>query len=89
MGAYAYLIGGIALAIVSVVALYLYRRRRSQDGSGGTWLSYVLLWPLVVDADKSKRAGRFLTKRECVGWGVVLVLIVLAVLLSPSSRGGR
>jgi hypothetical protein len=28
------------------------------------WFHYVLLWPIILDADKAKRYGRLLTARE-------------------------
>ena len=55
---------------------------------GQSWLSYLLLWPLIFDADKGKREGRFLTTREWIGWGLVVLIAVLAVILVPSRRGG-
>ena len=88
MEGYAYLIAAIVLGVAALTAIYLYQRRRSQAGTGHSWLSYVLIWPLVLDADKSKRDGRFLTKREWLGWGIVVLLVVLAIVLVPSNRGG-
>ena len=87
MAQYGYLIGGIGLGVAFLVFVYLYQRRRSQTDSNHSWLSYVLLWPLILDADKSKRDGRFLTKREWLGWGVVLLLIILFIVFNPSTRG--
>jgi hypothetical protein len=46
------------------------------------WFHYLLLWPIVLDADKDKRNGRLLTPREWLGWGIVAVVIVLAVALT-------
>ena len=88
MERYAYLIVGVTLGVLYLVGIYLYQRRRPQTGGARSWLSYVLLWPLVLDADKDKREGRFLTKREWLGWGVVLLVIVLAILFAPAPRGG-
>ena len=87
MAQYGYLIGGIGLGVAFLVFVYLYQRRRSQTDSNHSWLSYVLLWPLILDADKSKRDGRLLTKREWLGWGVVLLLIILFIVFNPSTRG--
>jgi hypothetical protein len=89
MERYAFLIGVVALGAVGLgVSSYVYHRRRSQPGTKDTWLSYVLLWPLVLDADKDQRGGRFLTKREWLGWGIVLLLIILGVVFTPSRNGG-
>jgi len=87
MAQYGYLIAGIGLGGAFLVLVYLYQRRRSQTDSGHSWLSYVLLWPLILDADKARREGRFLTKREWLGWGVVLLLTILFIVFNPSTRG--
>jgi hypothetical protein len=88
MGDYAYIIAGIGLGIAGLSAVYLYQRRRSQGASENTWLSYLLIWPLVLNADKDKREGQFLTKREWLGWGIVALVIVFAIVFVPSNRGG-
>jgi hypothetical protein len=46
------------------------------------WLHYLLVWPIVLEADKDKRSGRLLTPREWLGWGIVAVVIVLAVIFT-------
>jgi hypothetical protein len=88
MERYAYLIAAVGLGIVGLGVVYLYQRHRSQAGAKQTWLSYLLIWPLILDADKSKRDGRFLTKREWLGWGLVLLLIALAILFTAPRGGG-
>ena len=85
---YAYLIAGIGIGVGALAIVYLYQRRRSQTAAGHSWLSYVLLWPLILDADKSKREGRFLTKREWLGWGLVALVVVVAVFLAPHRSAG-
>lgn len=88
MGRYLYLIVGIGLGVAFFLGLYIYQRRHSGKDVGHSWVSYLLLWPLILDADKGKRDGRFLTKREWIGWGVVGLIIVLAIIFTPPRRGG-
>ena len=56
--------------------------RKQTAGQKRPWFHYVLLWPIVLDADKEKRNGRFLTPREWLGWGIVVVVVVLAVVFT-------
>jgi multisubunit Na+/H+ antiporter MnhB subunit len=86
MSEYIYLIAASGLGILLAVVLYAYQRRRAKNDVGHTWVSYVLCWPLILDADKSKRKGRVLTTREWIGWGLVVLIVVLAVVLTPSRR---
>lgn len=54
---------------------------RSVDQSPLTW-DYALLWPLLLNktsATTARGQRRLLTTREIVGWLVVLILIVVAV----------
>lgn len=88
MGDYKYLIAGIGLGVAFLAGIYFYQRRQSGKDGGHPWASYLLLWPLILDADKGKRDGRFLTKREWIGWGLVGLLVVLAIIFTPSRRGG-
>ena len=81
---YAYLIASVGIGLIFFLIVFLYQRRRSQTGSGHSWLSYVLLWPLIFDADKAKRGDRFMTKREWFGWGIVVLIGVLAAIFTPS-----
>jgi hypothetical protein len=83
MEKYAFLLGVVGMGVVVIaVSFYLYQRRRSQPGTERTWLSYVLVLPLVLDADKDKRGGRLLTNREWLGWGIVLSLIILGIVFA-------
>ena len=79
MREYAYSIAGVALGVIFFVVMYLYHRHRSRTNSAHSWMSYLLVWPLFLDVDKDKREGRFLTKREWLGWGLVILIAALAV----------
>ena len=54
-------------------------RQARRNKAGRTWLHYLLVWPIVLEADKDKRNGRQLTPREWLGWGLVALLILLAI----------
>ncbi|RDD80058.1 hypothetical protein DVJ77_19495 [Dyella tabacisoli] len=85
MHEHAYLVGGIVLSVVALVAVYLIQTRHRQAGSKRFLASYFLLWSLIFDADKTRRDGHFLSSREWIGW-VVAILIVVGILVSSSSR---
>jgi hypothetical protein len=87
MGEYIWLVAGLSLVVAFFVALYIFQRRRSGTGAGHSWASYLLLWPLVLDADKEKREGRFLTKREWIGWGIVVLIMLFVAVFTVSRRG--
>ena len=88
MEKYFYPLGALAFGFLGLLVVYLYQRRRSKTGAPHSWLSYVLIWPLILDADRSKRDGRFLTNRELLGWGLVVLVAVVAIWLTPSRGGG-
>jgi hypothetical protein len=80
MGQYAYLIGAIALGLALLGVVYLvYTRSPTAPDQRRPWLHYLLLWPLILDADKSKRGGRLLTTREFLGWGIVALVALAAI----------
>ena len=80
MSQHTFLVAVIACGLVGLLIVYRYLTR----GTGSQrkrhrWLDYILLWPILLDADRDKRNGAFLTQREWVGWVIVALLIVLAV----------
>jgi hypothetical protein len=75
-----YLIAAIVLGAAGLALVYIVQTRRSRaERSRRPWIHYLLFWPIVLDADKEERRGRFLTTREWVGLAVVALFIVLAV----------
>ena len=58
------------------------KRRVSKDGLSRSWLDYLLLWPLLFEKSSSvDRSRRLLTNREIIGWLIVVVLMVVAMVL--------
>jgi hypothetical protein len=86
MNRYAYFFVLVILAIFALVAIYFIQIRRRQSGSKGhSWASYLFLWPHILDVDKTKRNGRFLSKREWIGWLVVGLLIAAGIFIGGPS----
>jgi hypothetical protein len=82
MSPYWYFIVGIILAIWAFVTVYVVQsRRRSNEDLKHSWVSYFLLWPLILNVDKSKRAGQFLTRREWLGWAIVGMLVAVGMFI--------
>jgi hypothetical protein len=82
MAQYSYVIGGVLLFLASALAIYLARARRVSAPPKRSFLDYLLLWPIILEADQDKRGGKFLTGREWVGWLAVVLLIVGAILFA-------
>lgn len=61
------------------MALYFYQTRRAKHAQQRSWIDYMLLWPLILDANKTERDGKFRTKREWIGWSAVALLIICAI----------
>jgi hypothetical protein len=78
-----YFIVGILLAVGFFAVVYMIQsRRRSNGGQKHSWVSYLVLWPLILDADKPKRGERFLTRREWFGWAIVGLLIAAGIFVN-------
>lgn len=71
------LVGGFAAAVYFVQS-----PRGSSVKREHPWVSYLLVWPLILDADSNKRAGRFFTRREWLGWLVVVALVAFGVVVA-------
>jgi hypothetical protein len=75
----------IAIGAVGLIAALLMARRSPASRKPRSLLDYVLLWPLLFDKERERdpqRGDRFLTKREAIGWIVVIAIIVLAVIFT-------
>ena len=78
-----WLLLGVPLGIAVLVAILFIQRRRVTDGKATySWLDYLLVWPLILDVDRGKRGNRVLTAREWIGWSIVLVVAVLAIIFT-------
>jgi hypothetical protein len=83
MSDYAYFLAAVGLGLAALVAVYfVHRRRLAADQTKHSWLSYLLVWPLILDADQSKRDGKLLTSRELIGWGLVFLVAALAIIFT-------
>jgi len=71
----------IVLAVAGAVSLLAIRTRPLPRDVPRPWWHFVLLWPIALERSNPKRPARLgqLSKREVVGWVVVLALIVLAI----------
>lgn len=68
----------LVLAVVGLVGSYFVSRQSRQRGRRSVW-SYILIWPLLFERAEQNDGGRLFSKRELVGWGLLLLLIVVAV----------
>jgi Tfp pilus assembly protein PilV len=83
MNNYAYLIAIFVLGIGILAALFLFESRRAvREGEKRSMISYLLVWPLIFDASRSKRNGQLLTNREWLGLIVVVLIIACAIYFS-------
>lgn len=88
--AWSYLIGGLLLVVATVVLIVVSRTRKTEgDESFKFKWSHLLIWPLLDDVSKLQDGTRkhFFTKRETVGWAIVIAIIIVAMVLVPSHRG--
>jgi hypothetical protein len=84
MARHGFLVLTVLIGLGGLFAAYYRAQKyiRSEDQSPSAW-DYVLLWPLLLNktsADSASRQRTLLTTREIVGWLVVLLLIVVAVI---------
>lgn len=70
----------MGLIVVGLIGGYLAFRRYARVGKHGFW-DYVFIWPLLLSrkTPEGRREPRDFTKRELIGWGVVIALGVAAV----------
>jgi hypothetical protein len=71
----------LLLAVAGAVSLLAIRKRPLPRDAPRPWWHFVLLWPIVLERNNPKRPAGLgqLSKREVVGWVVVLALIILAI----------
>jgi hypothetical protein len=80
MPRYGYVLAVALLGIAGLVVSY-YRARSSmtEDEAKRSIWDYLLVWPLILRRDWTSRGGKILSTRESIGWGIVVILIVAAV----------
>ena len=95
---YGYLVGGILLLILLSLVVWWDQKRRleglkaTENAKPEFRWSYILGWPLLLDYLRYRDPQRqhiIFTKRELIGWGVVILVTILAVIFDLSSRRGK
>ena len=71
-----FLVLAIVLPLLLFVGSYLVIRRTPQQRRRSAW-AYVLVWPRLFEKRALSGTGRLLSYRELIGWGLVLVLIIV------------
>lgn len=67
----------LVLVVTALVGSYFVIQHTKKTGRRSLW-SYVLLWPLLFERGQQD-GDRLFTKRELIGWGLLLLLIAMAV----------
>jgi hypothetical protein len=70
MSDYAYLLVGVGLGLVALVAVYVIQRRCLATGeTKHSWVSYLFIWPLLLDADRKQTRGKgsYRTRMDWLG----------------------
>ena len=87
---YWYVLAALVLGLVFIVLLVRthVRWKDGQSGSRRGILDYLFLWPLLLSRrDGSQVVRRGFSSRELIGWLIVAVIAVLAVVLTRFLRG--
>ena len=83
---YGFLILALVLICLAVLAVYLVRRSEARSGRRSVW-SYLLIWPILFDDwDKAATQRPALKRRVLIGWLIVIFLVLIGILIHPSSR---
>jgi hypothetical protein len=86
---YWYLLAALAFGVVFVIMLIRtsVRRKDAQPASRDIW-DFLFLWPLLLSRrDGGQVVRRGFSNRELIGWLIVAVIAVLAVVLTRIARG--
>lgn len=73
----------LALGIGVLIVAVLRAKREGTSPKSRSLLDYMLLWPLLLDLERERdpaREAQLFTKREWIGWGLLLVLMLVAVI---------
>ena len=72
-------------AVLGLIAIWLIARAPKGQRTRTTTLLMFGPFGPAVDRYLVKRGG--ITKREWIGWGIVLLVAVLAIVFAPGTRG--
>jgi len=84
---YWYLLVAVAIGIGGL--LWVVHRSAALKGDEARFgiTDYLMLWPLLLTKrENGKLVRRDFTRRERIGWGVVLAIMILAVILDSGRR---
>lgn len=86
---YGFAIAGGVLGVVGwCLAVWYMKHTPAPNYRRFKW-HYIFIGPFLFDVlhtEVAKR-DRLLTTRELIGWGVVLIVIVVAIFINPTTRG--
>ncbi len=78
---YAFLVGLFLIVAAAMLGIYFLQSRQGAAlKQKHPWVSYLLVWPLILDANKVGRAGHLFAGREWLGWAAVATVIAVGVL---------
>ncbi len=88
---FGWLLAVVLVGFAGLLLAYRYAHKRLETSRNRrTFIDYILIWPLFLgrsanDAEMTKRT--VLTKREVLGWLIVIALMLLAIVFAPHGRG--
>jgi hypothetical protein len=80
MPRYGFVLLAALLGIAGLVASYCRAQSSlTEHKTKHSKWDYLLVWPLILKRGSTPRSSKILSAREFIGWGVVIILIVAAV----------
>jgi hypothetical protein len=89
LDAYLYLLFAGLLAIGFIFWLIIRNlvKNKNIKTTRNVW-SYLFIWPiLLTKKEGDKSVQRSFTRREWIGWLIFAVIVLLAIILTPTTRG--
>ena len=80
---------GVLLAVAVAFWLWTMLQLSDRDGEKADFgpLDYIRIWPLLLTKrENGKLVRRGFTRREIVGWAIVLAVAILATIFTPARR---
>jgi EamA domain-containing membrane protein RarD len=82
---YSYLSAAILFGVGFLIWLATKSRNNEENDPRRSIWSYIFIWPLILTKkDQGKVVSRGLTRREWIGWLIVSVVAVIAIIFTPS-----